>query len=642
VRDFDVMTIFPTSMEPRKEELSKGLRFMKVLSMKLLFPTPAGISLFGIFVFSFGCGVDDVTNNDSGAGISEAPGSSVASGPEATVSVDQVILPLPAGPVADESPSLAEVTATAGMGSTQVIQGAIAIQAGAWSEGVTALGLTDSSTRTYANAKVRLHRVNEKGQRSPEVLAETRSDSNGKYKFTLGETVSLSSIGFSVIAIPEQMGADPLESYVVSRTTHLTLSSTITTLASRSAISGSEARISSFSPPGLARAAEIAEGVVGIENDSKVEAAYDKIIENSVFRRQFNESSSDDISGVDLRVLPPEVIKVSIAKNGVVSSSRTARVGDSVSIEIEAIDPKGYEVEYVFQRFRNCGGDQVLQNWSSSGSLSYTFTEEDVTSCTAIWVGVRNGDGIDQDGVSFGDLQMGLTFTVESDLVPPVANSVNVKVNGVETANRSFAPGDTITIEALAEDPNSRPLEYKFELFRNCGGGAIIQDWSASSSVSYTFEDADMTNCTVMFIGVRNDDGHDYDSTSFGDLQMQVGFQVSDGRMPPVVNSVHIFQNGVETESRSFQVGSSITLKVNATDPNNLPLEYFFNVFRNCGGTSDLQNFSSIDEFTYTFKSVDITNCTTIFVGVRNNDGLDADGAMFGDLQYQVPVNINF
>jgi hypothetical protein len=96
---------------------------------------------------------------------------------------------------------------------------------------------------------------------------------------------------------------------------------------------------------------------------------------------------------------------------------------------------------------------------------------------------------------------------------------------------------------------------------------------------------------------VRNDDGHDYDSTSFGDLQMQVGFQVSDGR---------------------------------------------FMVFRNCSGSGDFQDFSSSNEFTYTFKAEDITNCTVIFVGVRNNDGLDADGTMFGDLQYQVPLDINF
>jgi hypothetical protein len=542
----------------------------------------------------------------------------------------------------DRPPGLADVTATAGIGTTQVIQGAIAIQASAWETGATGLRLNGSNTTVHANAKVRLHRVNEKGQRLPDVVAETRSDSNGQYKFDLSEPVSLTSLGYSVIAIPEQAGADPLESYVVSKTTLLTLSSTITTLASRSAISGSAARINNFSPSGLAKAVEIAEGIIASDNDSKVAVAYDKIVENSTFRGRFNESSSEDISGVDLRVLPPEVTLVSIAKNGVVSTSRNVRVGDTVSIEIEAIDPKGYDVEYVFQRFRNCSGDQVLQTWSSSGSLSYTFTEDDVTSCTAIWVGVRNNDSINQDGVSFGDLQMGLTFTVASDKVPPVADSVKVKVNGVETANRSFAPGDTVTIEALATDPNSRPLEYKFQRFRNCSGDAVIQDWSSSSSVSYTFEADDMTNCTIIFIGVRNDDGHDYDSTSFGDLQMQVGFQVSDGRSPPVVDSVQIFENSVETASRAFQVGDTITLKVNATDPNSLPLEYYFNVFRNCSGSSDVQNFSSSNEFTYTFKAEDITNCTIIFVGVRNNDGLDADGAMFGDLQYQVPLDINF
>jgi hypothetical protein len=257
-------------------------------------------------------------------------------------------------------------------------------------------------------------------------------------------------------------------------------------------------------------------------------------------------------------------------------------------------------------------------------------------------VGIRNNDGHNYDSVGLGDLQQSLSFQVSDGRLPPVPTEVVVKVNGVPTANRSFSPGDSISIEAIASDPNSLPLEYMFQRFRNCSGDSVVQNWSSSNSLNYTFQAADVTNCTIMFIGVRNNDGIDFDSTAMGDMQMQVQFNVSDGRLPPTISSLDVLVSNAVSPNRSFHVGDTITVRANASDPNSLPIEYFFMVFRSCGGTSDTQSFSSSNEFTYTFTSADVTSCTSIFVGAKNNDGIDMDSSTFGDVQSSISYDVSF
>jgi hypothetical protein len=307
-----------------------------------------------------------------------------------------------------------------------------------------------------------------------------------------------------------------------------------------------------------------------------------------------------------------------------------------------ATDPKGLPLEYRFYLMRNCGGVGDVQAWSELSDAEYTFVEDDISNCTSIVVGVRNDDGIDFDSTMFGDLQYAINVTVRDEREPPSVGSVTKYKNDQLYEGNEFAPGDTIRLIANATDPAGLPLEYRFYLMRNCGGAGDIQSWSELNEAEYTFVEADISNCTSIIVGVKNNDGIEFDSEMFGDLQYTVNLQVSDGRLPPVVNSVTKYKNGNLYTGNEFQVGDTIRIVVDATDPNSLSLQYRFYLMRNCGGVGDVQSWSVSNEAEHTFVEADITSCTSIIIGVKNNDGIDFDGSMFGDLQSAVNVSVNF
>ncbi len=111
-----------------------------------------------------------------------------------------------------------------------------------------------------------------------------------------------------------------------------------------------------------------------------------------------------------------------------------------------------------------------------------------------------------------------------------------------------------------------------------------------------------------------------------------VTFSYSSGLCHAVIDSIDLFANGQITDQTVFTVGDTVTIKINASDPNSLPLEYVFRRFRKNTFDVTLQNWSASDELTYTFVEADAVSGFSIVVGVRNNDGVDWDG-FFGDAQ---------
>jgi hypothetical protein len=68
-------------------------------------------------------------------------------------------------------------------------------------------------------------------------------------------------------------------------------------------------------------------------------------------------------------------------------------VGTKVRIVATGEDPKGLPLQYTFHLFRSCGAVGVEQAWSSINAFELTLAPEDVTSCTVVFVYVRNSDG---------------------------------------------------------------------------------------------------------------------------------------------------------------------------------------------------------------------------------------------------------
>ena len=335
----------------------------------------------------------------------------------------------------------------------------------------------------------------------------------------------------------------------------------------------------------------------------------------------------------------PYLDEVVVKLDSTPTDLRNFTVGDTITIELTASDPNNLPIEFAFHRMRNCGFDTTIQNWSTTSSMTYTLEMGDAVGCVAILIGVRNDDGIDYDSAFLGDLQHSINMTIDDGLEEPVISSVDILVNGEITANRNFAAGDTVDIIVNASDPKGLPIEYVFHRMRNCGVESTVQNWSSTNSLSYTFEIADGVNCFSILIGARNNDGLDYDSAFLGDLQYSVNFNVDNGLSPPVIESLIVKQNGVETANRNFSVGDEIMITVNASDPNSLPLEYVFHLTRSCG-SSNLQPWSTSNTLTYTLTFDDITSCSGILIGVRNNDGFDEDSAFLGDLQYSVNYTV--
>lgn len=224
-------------------------------------------------------------------------------------------------------------------------------------------------------------------------------------------------------------------------------------------------------------------------------------------------------------------------------------------------------------------------------------------------------------------------------------NSVEFYVNGVLQAGPEYSVnvGDVISIKVVATDPKALPLQYKFSIFHQCTLSQVLQDFGASNELaSYIVTNADVNSCNSISIGIKNNDGINYNSDFAGDLHLNIPFTATNGTTAPTVSSVDVYVNSIlQTELPiKARVGDIISLSVNANDPNSLPLEYNF-LSSNKNGVSIIQSFSSSNYLaSYVITSADIKSGSGLIVGVQNNDGTTYESDLFGDLQFHIQLNV--
>ncbi len=328
-------------------------------------------------------------------------------------------------------------------------------------------------------------------------------------------------------------------------------------------------------------------------------------------------------------------------KTYVNSGQLNVNVGDTLTIKIEGEDPNSSPLEYRFITARNSSLASVLADWNGSNQISYTFVSEDVVNSFVINSYVRNGDGVEANGTNLGDTTCSLSFNVSNAAQSPAVSSIEVLQNGVATSNRNFNVGDTVTVRVNASDPNSLPLQYKFFSVRNSSVAAVLADWNGTNEITYTFVSADAVSNFSINAYVKNNDGVEANGTNLGDTSTSVSFTVNNGTQSPTISSVEVLQNGVVTSNRNFSVGDTITIRVNATDPQSLPLEYRFISARNSTLAAVLADWNGTNEITYTFVSADVVTSFVINAYVRNNDGVEVNGTNLGDTSSSLSFNVN-
>lgn len=210
--------------------------------------------------------------------------------------------------------------------------------------------------------------------------------------------------------------------------------------------------------------------------------------------------------------------------------------------------------------------------------------------------------------------------------LPPQLMGLTLEQNGRVTNDPMFAPGDILKVSINVRDPRGLGIESHFQIVRNCRGDIRQSNWSGATEYSVELSAGDISNCTSLVIQLRNN------GNSLRD-EFHLYLSVRDDRQAPILTSIEELVNGEALLSRDLKVGDTVSLKVNAYDPGGLPLQTVFYLVRGCRNTQVLKAWSNVNEIQYTFTPQDVTRCTSILIGVKNNDGLDFDSVDYGDLK---------
>jgi hypothetical protein len=211
----------------------------------------------------------------------------------------------------------------------------------------------------------------------------------------------------------------------------------------------------------------------------------------------------------------------------------------------------------------------------------------------------------------------------------------------------SLQVGDVVTITAVASDPNNLPLEYQFTAMR---GGRMLQSWGSANTYVWNVIVDDVGPNSGVMVGVRNNDGLDWQGASGDDYTYMVYNVTNPGTAPAVLTQVSDNFGNVNTNSwgkgtggdwscapncphLSLQVGDAVTFVVIASDPRGLPLQFQFTAMR---GGRMLQPWSSSNTYIWNVIVDDVGPNSGVMIAVRNNDGVDWLGAGADDYTYAV------
>lgn len=144
------------------------------------------------------------------------------------------------------------------------------------------------------------------------------------------------------------------------------------------------------------------------------------------------------------------------------------------------------------------------------------------STCVYFRVQVRNSDPIEHLGPGDGDARSFTNFQIQGPLSPATITRIDAAVNGVPRSPvGNLIVGETLSISAVASDPNNLPLEYKILFKESCSApAAVVSDWSSNhqASVVLTGDSAGLQSSCVYFrVLVRNSDGQEYLGPGGGD-----------------------------------------------------------------------------------------------------------------------------
>lgn len=322
--------------------------------------------------------------------------------------------------------------------------------------------------------------------------------------------------------------------------------------------------------------------------------------------------------------------------NDVLNTNSSVTIGSVLNFQLNAQDPNNSPIQYKFMKVTG-GNTEIISDWSSNNQINYTIPAIDQgIGNVEIKMALRNSDGINYHSTLFGDAVQTWSYQVVSSLLPSVINSIDVSDASQQTLqpNSVLDGNDIMHISANATDPNNLPIQYKF--FYSIGSiKNVIREWGTSKSTSFTIPNSilGLGNLKI-WVATRNNDGINYESALLGDGAAEWDFQAPGQYLPGQITSFTVRDpnNNLLPNNTIVPAGQQITIQTNATDPNSIPLQYRF--LKEVAGTlTTIQDWSSSNQLIYNIPSVDLgLSGFKILVAVKNTDGRDYLGAIFGDV----------
>ena len=339
---------------------------------------------------------------------------------------------------------------------------------------------------------------------------------------------------------------------------------------------------------------------------------------------------------------PAQIISFQIfnSSGSILAENATVAVGDILRLKITASDPNSRPLMY---KFIKSGPTSVtLQDWSSANEIFFTVPAGDEgISNLKIFGAVKNDDGVEYITTMFGDATKIFGYLVPGNYLPASLSTMVVS-NSAGSAlptNSILNAGDVVTIEITASDHNGLALDYIF--YRDT---TPIQNWSSSNTANYTISTADEGISGIKIWGaVRNNDGINFNSSMFGDAAKSWSFLAPGSYSPAVISTMEVqdVNGNILPINSPLVLGQVLTIKINATDPNGLPLSYKF-MKSNTSNTATLYDWGIASDFTYTVTQADLgLSEVTILGAVKNNDGKDYLSTFSGDATKSWKFNAN-
>lgn len=349
-------------------------------------------------------------------------------------------------------------------------------------------------------------------------LAETKLVTGGAYTFELNRSLDLSRLQYIVVATNAD-GSFYQESFVTGEETNLTDASSVATMAVRVASLGANAHVEEIGVPKFNALIDAANQALTLQSGIQFASHYDEVIGNLGFRSLLFGSFLTDVSQSNLAQLPPQLLGIKIHRNGVATQNLSFAPGDVMAIQINTRDPRSHAIESKFELTRNCKGGVRQSDWSSATTYSIELTSVDISNCTALEIRLKNAYSAHQEVYK-------LELSVRDHRTAPILESIIETIDGQPLTDRNVMVGDTVHLKVNASDSSGQPLKTVFYLVRGCRTIQVVKAWSSANEFSYTFTPSDITRCTSIVIGVKNNDGIDFDSQDYGDMKFTQSYNV--------------------------------------------------------------------------------------------------------------------